>query len=131
MGAAAYNLGSSADAETHWRRVLELDPQNVEAHYDLGFMYFSAEPPDVPKTIAEWQQVVAIAPDSQIAQTVSTHLQTLEQWQSSASPAASAAPVSSHRAASPPVAPANRRAGCDTRGACERGPVERWARSGC
>ena len=106
LGAAAYNLGDSATAETHWRKVLAVDPQNVEAHYDLGFMYFSADPPDVDKTIAEWQQVVAIAPDSQIAQTVSTHLQTLQQWKSSASPQTSAAPAPVVSPAAAPAAPA-------------------------
>ena len=93
-GAAQYNLGNSADAETHWRRVIELNPDDVnalaEAHYDLGFMYFSAVPPDVERTIAEWQKVIEIAPDSDIAQTVATHLQTLEGWDASASPSASA-----------------------------------------
>ena len=91
LGASAYNIGNSADAATHWRRVLELDPQNVEAHYDLGFMYFSADPPDVDKTITEWRLVVEIAPESDIARTVSAHLATLEQWKSSASPAATGA----------------------------------------
>ena len=93
MGAAQYNLGNSADAESHWRRVVELDPDDVdalvEAHYDLGFMYFSADPPDIDKTIAEWQTVIDLAPDSDIARTVSTHLATLEQWRASASPSSS------------------------------------------
>ena len=106
LGAAEYNLGDSINAESNWRRVLVLDPQNVEAHYDLGFMYFSADPPDVAQTIAEWQQVVAIAPDSQIAQTVSTHLTTLEEWQSSAAPGTSAAPASVAPGSSAAVAPA-------------------------
>ena len=90
LGAARFNLGDAASAETNWRRVVELDPNNVEAHYDLGFMYFSADPPATDKALAEWREVVRLAPDSQIAQTVSSHLQTLESWQSSASPGASA-----------------------------------------
>ena len=99
LGAAMFNLGNSADAESHWRRVIELNPSDVgalvEAHYDLGFMYFSANPPDVDRTIAEWQQVIDLAPDSDIAQTVSTHLDTLEQWNASASPSTSASPSAS------------------------------------
>ena len=97
LGAAQYNLGNSADAEAHWRRVLEIDTADidavVEAHYDLGFMYFSADPPDVDQTIAEWRQVVELAPGSDIAQTVSTHLETLEEWQSSASPTTGSSPT--------------------------------------
>ena len=99
LGAAQYNLGNSADAESHWRRVIELDPSDtdalVEAHYDLGFMYFSANPPDVDKTIVEWQRVIDLAPDSDIAQTVAAHLETLEQWNASGSPTTSGSPATS------------------------------------
>ena len=99
LGAANFNLGNSADAESHWRRVIELNPSDtsalVEAHYDLGFMYFSANPPDVDKTIVEWQTVIDLSPDSDIAQTVATHLATLEQWNASGSPAASGSPSAS------------------------------------
>jgi tetratricopeptide (TPR) repeat protein len=113
FGAAQYNLGNSADAESHWRRVIELNPTDVnalvEAHYDLGFMYFSANPPDIDKTIAEWQQVIDLAPGSDIAQTVSTHLDTLEQWEASSSPSASgSASASGSPAASPTPAPSPR-----------------------
>jgi cytochrome c-type biogenesis protein CcmH/NrfG len=119
LGAAQYNLGNSADAESHWRRVIELSPNDVdtlvEAHYDLGFMFFSANPPDVDKTIAEWQQVIDLAPDSEIAQTVSTHLETLQQWNASGSPRASGSPAASPSpaasgspAASPTPAPSPR-----------------------
>jgi tetratricopeptide (TPR) repeat protein len=94
IGAALYNTGNSTDAETHWRRVLELEPQNVEAHYDLGFMYFSSDPPDLDRTVEEWQQVLDIAPDSEIAQTVAPHLETIEQWRASSSPTSSSSPVS-------------------------------------
>jgi tetratricopeptide (TPR) repeat protein len=91
LGAALYNDGNSPEAETHWRRVLELDSLNVEAHYDLGFMYFSQTPPDLDQTIAEWRQVIDIAPDSDIARTVAAHLDTIEQWQASSSPSTSPA----------------------------------------
>ncbi|MEO8625624.1 MAG: tetratricopeptide repeat protein, partial [Candidatus Limnocylindrales bacterium] len=108
LGAAQYNLGNSADAEGHWRRVIELNPNDtealVEAHYDLGFMYFSADPPDVEKTIVEWQAVIDIAPESDIAQTVKTHLQTLEQWNASASPSSSGSPRASNAASPTPAA---------------------------
>jgi cytochrome c-type biogenesis protein CcmH/NrfG len=96
LGAAQYNLGNSADAESHWRRVIELNPTDtdalVEAHYDLGFMYFSANPPDVDQTIVEWQKVIDLAPGSDIAETVATHLETLQQWNASGSPTTSGSP---------------------------------------
>ena len=49
LGAAEFNQGNAAEAERQWRAVLAIDPQNLEAHYDLGFMYFSQNPPDVAR----------------------------------------------------------------------------------
>ncbi len=82
---------------------LAIDATNVEAHYDLGFMYLSKNPPDVANVKLEWGEVIAIDPNSDLAKTVATHLKSLD-----ASPApsgaapASAAPTSS---ASPAASP--------------------------
>jgi cytochrome c-type biogenesis protein CcmH/NrfG len=88
-GAASFNLGDLKAAETAWRAVLAIDEKNVEAHYDLGFMYLSENPPDMAKVTAEWNTVIALAPDSDIAKTIATHLASLN-----GSPAPSAAPLS-------------------------------------
>ena len=77
LGAAQYNSGDDASAEANWRKVLAIDAKNLEAHYDLGFMYFSATPQDTAKAREEWGQVIALAPGSDIAQTVKTHLDSL------------------------------------------------------
>ena len=95
LGAALFNLDKSADAETQWRQVLVLDPKNVEAHYDLGFLYLNQSPPDIAKVKAEWGEVVRIAPDSDVAKTISVHLKSLD-----ASPAPSGT-APSQPAASP------------------------------
>lgn len=78
LGAVLFNLGKSADAEKQWRQVLALDPKNVEAHYDLGFLYLNQSPPDIAKVKAEWGEVVRIAPDSDVARTISVHLKSLD-----------------------------------------------------
>ena len=41
LGAALFNLGDDRGAEEQWRAVLAVEPNNLEAHYDLGFMYLS------------------------------------------------------------------------------------------
>ncbi len=110
LGAALFNSGKATEAETQWRQVLAVDPKNVEAHYDLGFMYLAQEPPDTAKVRAEWNEVIAIAPDSDIAKTVATHLQSLDASPSpgasaGASPAASGPPAPSGSAA--PIASAS------------------------
>jgi tetratricopeptide (TPR) repeat protein len=97
LGAADFNQGDSVAAEKQWRAVLAIDANNVEAHYDLGFMYLSKTPPDVANVKLEWGKVIAINPNSDVAKTVATHLASLE-----GSPAPSgAAPASAAPSASP------------------------------
>ena len=100
LGAATFNQGNAIDAEKHWLAVLDLDPLNLEAHYDLGFMYFSQNPPDIERTSAEWNSVIEISPDSDIARTVATHLATLQGWAASSVPSGSP-PASSPADANP------------------------------
>lgn len=111
VGAAAFNLGDSAEAEKEWRAVLAIDDRNIEAHYDLGFMYLSKEPPDVANVRLEWDKVIAIDPNSDVAKTVATHLQSLT---GSPAPGASGAPGATPGAAnvsSPAPSPAASPAG--------------------
>jgi tetratricopeptide (TPR) repeat protein len=85
LGAAQFNLGNSVEAKKQWLIAAGLYPKNAEVHYDLGFLYMSATPPETANMQAEWKQVVAIDPTSQLAKTVATHLSS-----SSATPSASA-----------------------------------------
>ena len=94
LGAATFNQGNAVEAEEHWLAVLDIDPYNLEAHYDLGFMYFSQNPPDIERTTAEWNSVIEIAPESDIAKTVATHLDTLQTWAASSVPSGSPAATS-------------------------------------
>jgi cytochrome c-type biogenesis protein CcmH/NrfG len=103
-GATAYNVGNSTGAEKDWRAVIAVDPKNVDAHYYLGFMYLDSESPDMAKVKAEWNKVIELAPDSDIAKTIQQHLDSLAALPSattgastgaSAAPAASAAPSAS------------------------------------
>jgi cytochrome c-type biogenesis protein CcmH/NrfG len=103
LGAANFNGGNAVEAEKQWRAVLAIDPYNLEAHYDLGFMYFSQDPPDIEQATAEWNSVIEIAPDSDIARTVATHLETLKDWAASAEP--SPASSAGQTPAPSPVAP--------------------------
>ncbi len=89
LGAALFNAGDMEGAEAAWIAVVEREPDNVEAHYDLGFLYLNQEPPDMDGVQREWGKVVELAPDSDVAQTVKAHLDAFE------SPAASTAPSAS------------------------------------
>jgi cytochrome c-type biogenesis protein CcmH/NrfG len=78
LGAALYNLGDTAGAQAQWQAVVKIDPKNVEAHYDLGFLALSQSPPDMKLVKAEWQKVVDIDPTSDLAKNVQTHLKSIE-----------------------------------------------------
>lgn len=101
-GATSFNLGDFETAETQWLRVVELDEGNLEAHYDLGFLYLNAEPADLAAVAREWGRVVEIDPGSELARIVSTHLDALMP-----SPAPSGAPATSADPSASPIAPAS------------------------
>lgn len=77
LGVALFNTGDTAGAEQHWLKAVEIDPNQAEAHYDLGFLHLSKNPPDNAKAKAEWEQVIKIDPNSELAKTVSNHMDSL------------------------------------------------------
>jgi len=106
LGAAQFNQGNAVDAEKQWRAVLVIDPRSVEAHYDLGFMFLSKNPPDMANVKLEWGKVIELDPKSNVAKTVATHLASLESPAPGASGApASGAPASAAPSASPAPSP--------------------------
>jgi tetratricopeptide (TPR) repeat protein len=74
LGAAQFNTGNSAEAEKQWLTAAKLYPKVAEVHYDLGFLYMSATPPNKAQMTAEWKKVIAIDPNSNLAKTVAQHL---------------------------------------------------------
>lgn len=110
-GAVYFNLNDLANAESTWKKVAILEPDNVEVHYDLGFLYMNQANPDWAGVQAEWTRVIELDPSSQLAQTVRSHLDSLAKASMvpGASPGTSAAPSGSplaSPAASPSAAPA-------------------------
>ena len=76
-GAANYNNGQTKIAQADWTQAIKLDPKNIEAHYDLGFVYMTSKTPNMAKVKSEWETVVKLAPNSAIAKNVKTHLASL------------------------------------------------------
>jgi len=77
IGTANFNLGQTDVAKITWLRVLELDPNYVQAHYNLGFLYANVEPQNLDAAQREWEIVVQLAPDSDLAGTAQVHLESL------------------------------------------------------
>ena len=74
-GTAYMNLGYFANAEERFARVLTLDLENVQAHYNAGFLFaFRTDAPDLTKAVAHWKEVVRLDPESMLAQVAQIHL---------------------------------------------------------
>jgi tetratricopeptide (TPR) repeat protein len=108
-GAVYFNLNDLANARAAWNKVATLEPDNVEVHYDLGFLYLNQAEPDWAGVQAEWTRVIELDPSSPLAQTVRSHLDSLAASSmlpdASGDAGASTAPASSP-AASPGSTPA-------------------------
>lgn len=89
-GAAAFNQGDLAAAEKAWDQAVALYPTNVEAHYDLGFLYMTTQRTDQMK--AAWAKVVEIAPESSYATTVKSHVGSVKEGVAGATASAQPSP---------------------------------------
>ncbi len=67
--------GRQADAELQYQRVLTIDPGNIPAIFYLGDVYQFWKPePRTSEAIAQFQQVLAVGPDSALATTARDRL---------------------------------------------------------
>ena len=88
VAAAAYQSGDRPRAFAAWNAALDINPDNIEAHYGLGHYYLDETPSDEAKARAEWEKVIALDPTSPQAEEVKADLDSL----SSAPAAPSASP---------------------------------------
>lgn len=91
LGVSCFNNGDLDCAKEHWDIVARLDPNRAEVHFDLGYYYLSVEPPDIDKVKEEWNKVIELDPDGQYAQTVKTHMDSLDKT-TTPTPSATATP---------------------------------------
>ena len=96
LAAGLFNLGRLDEAEAAWRDVLKLDPDNLEALYDLGFLYLNQVPPDLDAAKEAWGEVLRIAPDSDVGRSIREQIELFEAaGPQSSAPAASGSPGAS------------------------------------
>lgn len=86
VGTANFNLGNYEEAKASWLSAMEIDPNDPQLHYNMGFFYANVEPVDLNAAMAEWQKVVELAPGTKLAETAQVHLKGLAE----ATPAPSA-----------------------------------------
>ncbi len=89
VGTSEYNLGRPDEAKAAWQTALELAPEDPQLHYNMGFLYANAEPPDFEAASQAWQMVLDLAPGTELAQTVQIHMEGLQEM---AGPEASPGP---------------------------------------
>ncbi|AQP46355.1 hypothetical protein BW730_01025 [Tessaracoccus aquimaris] len=78
LGVLHFNNGNQERAEELWTKVTEVDARNAQAWYNLGFIHLAEEPPNAAAAKAAWDTVLEVAPDSDLAATVVSHLDALD-----------------------------------------------------
>lgn len=78
LGVLHFNAGDSERAEELWTKVTKVDPRNPQAWFNLGFIHLADDPPDTEGAKADWDKVLEVAPESDLAATVRSHLDALD-----------------------------------------------------
>lgn len=73
------NGGKDADAELQYQKVIVAQPDNVQAHFYLGELYRTWQPPRVDEAVREYRRVIALAPTDYLAQKARQELAALGQ----------------------------------------------------
>ena len=89
VAAAAFQGGKESRAFEAWNTALDINPDNIEAHYGLGHYYLNQTPTDEAKARASFEKVIALDPTSEQAKEVQTDLAKLTSGAATPNPAAS------------------------------------------
>lgn len=79
LGVLQFDAGDLERAEELWTRVTELDPRNPSAWFNLGFLHLAEDPPNMEEARVDWEKVLEVAPDSDLAATIRSHLDALSE----------------------------------------------------
>lgn len=72
-----FNQARVNDALKQWQKAAELKPGDPTAWYNLVFAYLLLDPADKEAAAEAWSRVTQLAPDSELAATVSMYLEGL------------------------------------------------------
>ncbi|MDU0967514.1 MAG: tetratricopeptide repeat protein [Actinomycetaceae bacterium] len=73
LGVVLFEGDDLAGAKEQWDKVLEIDPNNAEVYFNLGFWYLSQDPPNKAEANKAWDRVLALEPQSEMAQIIQMH----------------------------------------------------------
>lgn len=79
VGTDNFNLGRFDEARAAWEEVATRSPDDPQIHYNLGFLYASphGKPADLAAARREWQKVIELAPNTELAKEAQSGLDTL------------------------------------------------------
>ncbi|MDO8751679.1 MAG: tetratricopeptide repeat protein [Dehalococcoidia bacterium] len=76
IGTSNMELGRYKEAEATYAQVIQLEPDNVQAHFNAGFLFaFRSDSPDLSIAVKHWQEVVRLAPGTDLASVAQAHIQ--------------------------------------------------------
>lgn len=79
MGTLAYKLGDADMARNSWLEVTRINPQQIEAWSNLGFIYLAVDPPDLEAARAALETALELDPESEMADGIRYQLDLLDQ----------------------------------------------------
>lgn len=74
LGVIQFNKGQLDEAEATWLRASEAKPDMPEPYFNLGFVYVAKKPSEIDKAKEMWQKLIDVAPDSELAKTAKSHI---------------------------------------------------------
>jgi len=79
VGTDNYNLGRTDEARVAWEDVAKRTPDDPQIHYNLGYLYANpnGKSPDNVAARREWQRVIELAPNTDLAKAAQSGLDAL------------------------------------------------------
>jgi len=74
LGTIYFNNEEFEKARDQWQAVLDIAPDTVMAHYNMGWYYFDRDTPDCAAGQAEWGKVLELDPNSDEASIIRDHM---------------------------------------------------------
>jgi len=74
LGTIYFNNEEFEKARAQWQAVLDIAPDTVMAHYNMGWYFFDRDAPDCAAGQAEWGKVLELGPNSDEASIIRDHM---------------------------------------------------------
>lgn len=81
LGLSYFYQGMSNQAIKEFRQAAQIDPNKVEAHYNLALALSHSAPPDLDGALQAWQQVVKLAPNTEVARKAQAFIDSYQKQQ--------------------------------------------------